>query len=72
MYTCFLKNENHTFLSVSYSTPYQDPSGSKRTDGEIPPTLGIQLEQFSPAKKHLIIKDIRAANDICKFQEEKK
>lgn len=48
-----LKNENHTFLSVSSSIPYQDPSGTKRTDGEIPPTLGIRLKQFSPAKKHL-------------------
>lgn len=60
-----------TLSSSAICTPYQDLSYLRRTDGEIPPPLGIQLEQFYPAKEHLIIKDTGATCDICKFQKAK-
>lgn len=41
-----------TLSSLAICTPYQDPFDSKRTDGEVLPTLGMRLEPFSPAKKH--------------------
>jgi hypothetical protein len=39
-----LFNENYAASTICIS--YQDPSYSKRTDGEILPTLGIQLNNL--------------------------